>query len=224
MHHGVARDLAFDEHYYTSVYRDYGKQTPSTKLDFYQRLLDQTAGARGAGTRLLDLGCAFGDFLRNAPSAWDRIGVDVNVYAVDEARKRGGNITFFDGAFPPESIGSFDVITAFDVLEHIPDVDAIVEQIHARLRPGGVFLFVVPVYDGPLGWVVHTLDKDPTHLHKMSRKFWLGFALKRFELLKWTGIVRWMPPVGAYIHVPSDALRTISPGIAVVCRRAGSSP
>ena len=220
MHHAVARSVRFDENYYTSVYRDYGKQTPSSKLAFYQSLLDEGLGARQAGTRLLDLGCAFGDFLHNAPPRWKRFGADINEFAVREARKRDCSITFFSGAFPPESAGTFDAITALDVLEHISDVEQIVARIHARLRPGGVFLFVVPVYDGPLGWVVHTLDKDPTHLHKMSRSFWLDFARERFEIVKWTGIIRWMPPVGSYIHVPTELMRTISPGIAVLCRKA----
>jgi SAM-dependent methyltransferase len=220
MHHAVARTVRFDENYYSSVYRDYGKQTPLSKLAFYQSLLDQGLGMRRSGTRLLDIGCAFGDFLRYAPCEWERIGADINVYAVREARKRDDAIMFFGGPLPPASAGTFDAITALDVLEHIPDADSTVHEIHARLRSGGVFLFVVPVYDGPLGWVVHALDKDPTHLHKRSRWFWLDFAKKRFEILKWTGIVRWMPPIGSYIHCPTDSLRAVSPGIAVLCRRS----
>jgi SAM-dependent methyltransferase len=221
MQHAAARVLRFDENYYSTVYRDYGKQTPRTKLAFYQSLLDHAMGVSRPGTRLLDVGCAFGDFLRNAPRQWDLVGSDINEYALDEARKRDSTITYFDGAFPPESAGTFDAVTALDVLEHMPAFDAVVEQIGDRLRPGGTFHFVVPVYDGPLGWVVHTLDKDPTHVHKMSRKFWLDYAASRFEIVKWTGIVRWMPPIGSYIHVPTDRLRAISPGIAVLCRRAG---
>jgi hypothetical protein len=67
MQHAATRVVRFDENYYSTVYRDYGKQTSHAKLAFYQGLLDQAIGASHPATRLLDVGCAFGDFLRNAP-------------------------------------------------------------------------------------------------------------------------------------------------------------
>ena len=62
--------------------------------------------------------------------------------------------------------GPFHAIVAFDVIEHVPDLDAIAKFVHSELDAHGVFVFVVPVYDGPLGGLVRRLDKDPTHMQK----------------------------------------------------------
>src|SRR5262249_3361336 len=109
--------------------------------------------------------------------------------------------------------------TSFDVIEHIPDLDSTRRSIYSLLKPGGIFVFVVPVYDGPLGWVVHALDKDPTHIHKTRRTFWLDWAAASFEVLEWQGAFRYMTPFGVYLHYPSRILRRGSPAIAVVARR-----
>jgi hypothetical protein len=79
-------------------------------------------------------------------------------------------------------------------------------------------VFVVPVYDGPLGPVVRMLDGDPTHVHKESRDFWLDWAGERFVIQEWCGVFRYLLPRGPYINWPTQALRRIAPAIAVVVR------
>jgi hypothetical protein len=51
---------------------------PVRNLRFYQSLLNHAMGVSRPGTRLLDVGCAFGDCLRNTPRQLDLVGVEVN--------------------------------------------------------------------------------------------------------------------------------------------------
>lgn len=122
----------------------------------------------------------------------------------------------------PPIASRFDAIVAFDVLEHIPAVDNTLEFVRQSLTPDGIFLFVVPVYDGPLGPIVNFLDSDPTHVHKRSREWWLGKVRDRFEVISWTGVVRYLVARRFYLHMPSSAIRAVAPAIAVAARLRGA--
>ena len=209
--------MQFDEAYYASVYGNYAKQNPARKLRFYRTLLERHVN--GAAPRVLDLGCAFGLFLASLDARYRRYGVDASAYAVRQAAARTPEARFAVGdcAAPPFA-GPFDAIVAFDVLEHIPDLEGTLDFIASSLAPGGVLIFVVPVYDGPLGPIVRLLDHDPTHVHKHGRRWWLDRIASRFEVLEWTGILRYLIPPGYYLHAPSRQIRTFSPAIAVAAR------
>jgi SAM-dependent methyltransferase len=214
-----SHQVQFDEHYYTTVYRDYSRQNPPAKLNFYRGLLERHLGP-DRRPAVLDVGCAFGSFLSAMPKEWDRHGIEVNAFAVERAREKLPEIRFACSTLEESPFrGPFDAITAFDVVEHIPDIERTREAVREMLKPGGIFVFVVPVYDGPLGWVVHALDKDPTHLHKTRRDFWLSWARKSFDVLEWRGAFRYMTPFGKYLHFPTRALRQWSPAIAIVAKR-----
>ena len=211
--------MPFDEAYFESVYRNYARQNPSRKMRFYRGLLERHMGGKPS-PRILDLGCAFGLFLESLPPTLRKCGVDASEYAIRQAAERVPEacLSVGDCAAPPFQ-GPFDAIVAFDVLEHIADPGRVLAFIEQALAPGGLLLFVVPVYDGPLGPVVHLLDRDPTHLHKRSRWWWLDQAASRFELIEWTGILRYLVTPGCYVHAPGKAIRRIAPAIAVAARK-----
>jgi SAM-dependent methyltransferase len=211
--------VAFDESYYRTFYRNYTRQNPPRKLNFYQKLL--TSHLRQTqSVKLLDVGCAFAAFLNSLPKSWDRYGIDVSEHSIAAAKAKNPDIQLASATLETVPFkGPFDAITSFDVIEHIADLDKVAESVSSLLKPGGVFVFVVPVYDGPLGWVVHALDKDPTHIHKTNRDFWLDWASKSFDILEWRGTYRFLTPLGVYLHFPSKILRRFSPAIAVVVRR-----
>jgi len=118
--------------------------------------------------------------------------------------------------------GAFDIIVAFDVLEHIMELETIPENIASKLNPGGYFIFVVPVYDGPTGPIIRKLDHDTTHRHKRSRFFWLAWVSSHFTVCQWQGVFRYLFPFGGYLHVPTKLLRRMAPAIAVVARKKHS--
>lgn len=90
------------------------------------------------------------------------------------------------------------------------------------LKPGGLFLFVVPVYDGVTGKIVNRLDRDPTHIHKRGRDFWLQWASEGLEILDWHGIFRYLVAGRWYAHLPTRRLRRQASAILVACQKPGN--
>ncbi|HET8550073.1 MAG TPA: class I SAM-dependent methyltransferase [Bryobacteraceae bacterium] len=206
----------FGPDYFSKVYRDYGRQNPPYKLRFYREMLARHISPKD-DVAILDVGCAFGDFLSSLPRTWKRHGIDISSFAIAEARRKHPDIEFAAATLETNPFrGPFDVVTSFDVIEHIADLDLVAASVKALLRAGGVFMLVVPAYDGPIGPVVHVLDRDPTHVHKRSRRFWLEWAAQHFRVRRWTGIYRFLLPGGLYVHAPLHALRAFSPAILVV--------
>lgn len=209
---------SFEEDYYSTFYRDYERQNPDRKLRHYVDTV-RSALADRSHPKVLDLGCAFGRFLASLDPGWQAFGADVSKHAVAWAREHVGHAEFAvigESTVPFDE--RFDAITAWDVLEHIPDLDRAAREIREHLEDHAALVFVVPVYDGPLGSIVRALDADPTHIHKCSRQFWIEWASRTFDVEDWWGIFRYLVPGGPYLHFPSKPLRAIAPAILVRAR------
>ncbi|TCU32300.1 class I SAM-dependent methyltransferase [Rhizobium azibense] len=102
---------------------------------------------RSAGTSHLDVGCGMGyvvETLRNPPFKKMSRGADVSVYACEESNKRLGKdvvLPIVDGRLP-YSDETFDLVTCFDVLEHLDETDIRSLQTEMRrvLKPGGLWM------------------------------------------------------------------------------------
>lgn len=105
-----------------------------------------------AGKDVLDAGCGVGygsSFL--AGRAARVIGVDRDESAIAYARRRyaAPNVEFHvDDLLEPDfPDASFDVVCAFETIEHLPDQEAFLLQVRRVLRPGGTFLVSTPRAD-----------------------------------------------------------------------------
>jgi 2-polyprenyl-3-methyl-5-hydroxy-6-metoxy-1,4-benzoquinol methylase len=98
------------------------------------------------GERLLDVGCDTGAFLLAARQLYGivPVGVDVAQRAVAIARKQGVEAYDRDLGSAPTQLRGFRVITAIDLIEHVSDPRQFLQQIHDRLRPGGVAYLETP--------------------------------------------------------------------------------
>jgi 2-polyprenyl-3-methyl-5-hydroxy-6-metoxy-1,4-benzoquinol methylase len=99
------------------------------------------------GGRILDVGCGLGLFLLALdPGHWDRYGVEVMAPAYREAQRRLGadRIVTEDLSTAPLPDAPFDVITFWDVLEHLPDPAGALRQAARRLKPGGLLVVRAP--------------------------------------------------------------------------------
>jgi SAM-dependent methyltransferase len=107
----------------------------------YARGLRRLAAAGlPAGARLLDLGCARGDFLAYAGGAgYEAVGVDLSPALADEARGRG--FTVHTGDLRALDLPPVDAVTLWDVIEHVDDPLAVLAACRRTVRPGGLLLF-----------------------------------------------------------------------------------
>ncbi|MGH7213988.1 MAG: class I SAM-dependent methyltransferase [Tepidisphaeraceae bacterium] len=210
----------FEQGYFQQNYPDYERQNPPRKLRYYREMIERFR-TPDLPRRVHDIGCAFGRFLESMGPGWEPFGSDVSTFALERARMRLPRARFAlrTQAGADWQPGTFGAVTAFDVAEHVPDLHALAAEVKTQLAPGGVFVLVVPVYDGLSGPVIRRLDKDPTHLHKWPRAKWLEWAGRHFRVEHWEGIVRYLLPTRQYLHVPTRLFRAHAPAVMIVCRK-----
>jgi SAM-dependent methyltransferase len=139
----------------------------------------------GPGRRVLDIGCRYGALTRAYLEGNQVVGIDVDRWALDEAARLGVETQWADAeeGLPFED-GTFDVVVAGELLEHVRDPAALVAEIRRVLRPGGTFVGSVPNgfrLKNRLRFLAgRKPENDPTHLHLFSPGD-LGALLAGFE-------------------------------------------
>lgn len=149
---------------YTAVQDEtYVEERLGRELTFRHHLrhMERVIGP-AAGRALLDVGAYIGVFVEAAAAVgWQAQGVEPSEWAAAEARHRGLDVRVgtLDNVDLTEA--SFDVVTMWDVIEHLADPAAELDKARRLLRPGG--------------WlVVHTMDIDaPVSRLAGSRWPWL---------------------------------------------------
>jgi 2-polyprenyl-3-methyl-5-hydroxy-6-metoxy-1,4-benzoquinol methylase len=143
-----------------------------------ERRLDWLArGGVAPGGRVLDAGCATGEFLALAGARYEMWGLDVSPYATEIARANnpGCAARIFTGFVEEQRFepASFDAIVMWDVIEHVWDPKTVLQRLLVHLRPGGALLISTPDIGAPtarlLGrrWAFMT---PPEHLGFFSRR------------------------------------------------------
>jgi 2-polyprenyl-3-methyl-5-hydroxy-6-metoxy-1,4-benzoquinol methylase len=125
------------------------------------RPLERIVGSPN-GKRLLDVGCHVGVFVDVAQQrGWDAWGVEPSRWAAQQAQAHGLKVingTLLTSSFEDTS---FDVISLWDVIEHVLDPRAELHKAYQLLRPGGIV-------------VVHTIDIESSFARIMGRRWpWL---------------------------------------------------
>ena len=118
--------------------------------------------------RILDLGCGTGEMLEMLTGFGDVTGMDSSPDAVAWCRQRlGSGAAVLLGSIP-ESLpteGGFDLVTAFDVIEHLDDDTGALSRCHELLSAEGLFVCTVPAYMAL--WSDH--DERNHHRRRYSR-------------------------------------------------------
>lgn len=174
------------------------------------RPLLQALRERRPGGRLLDVGCAYGFLLDAARDlGFEAFGLDLSAAAVAHARKAHGARVHLgpldDDAFPG---ARFDAVTLVDVLEHVPDPEAFLAQVRARLAPGGTLAAVLP---NAASAVRRVLGARWPHYAREHLWYWTPGSLRRFlsaqgfpDLALRTGVRKTF--TGTYLHAYARSL------------------
>jgi SAM-dependent methyltransferase len=128
---------------------------------------------------LLDLGCSSGSFLESLKGdSWKLYGIEMSTESARIAKECSGAEVFvgdiLDAPFPP---GSFDVVTCFDVFEHLYEPRRVIACIRKWLKPGGIFYVLVPNVDSAEArvfgsyWHGSELPRHLFHYSPTSLKF-----------------------------------------------------
>lgn len=132
-------------------------------FDLIDRLVPRNNG------RALDIGCGSG---LNASIFSTRmkkvIGIEISDEAITAAKKIAPALTIIKGSWPDTVIiqGTFDLITCFDVLEHIREDGAALKNIESLLSPGGIALLTIPAFQ--FLWSDH--DTVAHHVRRYTKR------------------------------------------------------
>nr|WP_262904479.1 class I SAM-dependent methyltransferase [Tamlana laminarinivorans] len=140
---------------------------------------------------LLDVGCGTGDFLSVAiKNGWQVSGVEPNQQARDIANKKTNNAVFNVEKLKEFQEASFNVITLWHVLEHLPNIEEHIELFKKLLKPNGVLIIAVPNYKSydakhyKSFWAAYDVPRHLWHFNKSSIKNLMesyGFNLNQIK-------------------------------------------
>jgi SAM-dependent methyltransferase len=131
-------------------YPTYLADAPLIEKNFEERL-DQIAALSPPGRRLLEIGAAYGLFLKVARErGWEARGVDISADCAEQAMRVSGAEVIAGDISSMKLEGTFDVVVMFDVFEHLRDPRACLQRVREILAPGG--LVVIETCDHTALW------------------------------------------------------------------------
>lgn len=177
--------LALMKGYEQVIDKDYLETESYRKILSKQHL--QTVEKYMKKGKMLDVGCFVGFFLQLAKNnGWEVYGVEPSSWAIKEAKKRKIRIIgkVIDDIRTKKYF--FDVITLWDVIEHLPNPHSTLTNIHALLKKGGIIalgtpniesLFYAKVLRGNCPFLVrmHVILYSPQTLSLLLNKY--GFEV-----------------------------------------------
>ncbi|MCT4575236.1 MAG: class I SAM-dependent methyltransferase [Alphaproteobacteria bacterium] len=139
--------------------------------------------------KLLDIGCGTGDFLQEAKSkGWCVKGVEPNKDARAIANSKTNNEVFDVDELLSFKENSFDVITLWHVLEHLPELDEQLDIFKKLLRPNGALIIAVPNHKSfdasyyKSFWAAYDVPRHLWHFSQASIKNL--FQTRKMEVVK----------------------------------------
>ncbi len=149
-----------EEHYQEDYYKEWLEKQMKRRIPMWKKRLKELLKYKKKG-RLLDVGFGSGTFLRLAKeNGFEVNGTEISEYACRYVNDHYG-IDVFRGdleeaRFPSDS---FDVVTLWHALEHLPDPRSTLEKIHRILKKDGLLVVAVPNLNNFITRILYFLAK-----------------------------------------------------------------
>lgn len=137
---------------------------------------------------VLDIGCAGGDFIyafrEQGIAAY---GIDPSEYGLRHSVKAAqGYLCQAVAEALPFGQDSFDLVTAYHVVEHLQNPNYFIGEARRILKPGGILFITTTI--APLGvvrpWQILRIQRDTTHVSLCSKSYWVRtFEARGFRLV-----------------------------------------
>ncbi len=196
---GSKNDL-YGRDYYESIFRYQVRNSQRNRSRLELILAHQSRG------RLLELGCGKGELLRLAARHFDVEGIDISAHAIQALRQSSDlNVRQADveNSSLPET--AYDVVAAFNMLEHLAHPEKVLRKIAAALRPGGCVVGSMPYNAAVLGRLHTALSNlfDRTHVSTFPPQRWERlFEQAGFHQLEFFGEIMLGKNLCRYVRFP----------------------
>lgn len=140
-------------------YDDYAKEEISSRLTAKKRISSLKLKPKGV---VLDVGCAYGYFLSEMPDNWKKYGLEISQFAYSKAVKTNPDANIKNQILTKSSFidQKFDLITLWDVIEHLDDPKEVISTIYQKLKKGGRLIMST----GDIGSLFAKLQGKDWHL------------------------------------------------------------
>lgn len=147
-------------------------------------------------SKVMDYGCAAGDFVKYAEKEFDISGCDISCDAINLARKRYRNSRFYmpDDLFNTKE--QFDAFCLWDVIEHVQDPNDLVNKLTPLLKGGGYIILSTPDIGAIFAKITKTkwpFMTPPEHLSFFSKQSIFYFAkINGYDICDWSAKGKWV--------------------------------
>jgi 2-polyprenyl-3-methyl-5-hydroxy-6-metoxy-1,4-benzoquinol methylase len=158
--------------------------------------------APSGGGKLLELGCGLGHLLGLLQDDFQCVGIDLIDYSIEQTRlnaPKGEAYQMSADDLSRFETGSFSVVVALHLVEHLPDPQDTIRQANRLLKPGGLFLFATPHPDYSFRRYKDrendAIGKDKTHINVQTPETWKRWCeANGFKMVKQFGDGLWDVP------------------------------
>jgi len=184
------------------------------------------------GGRLLEMGCGLGHLLGLLQDDFQCVGIDLIDYSIEQTRLNAPRAEAYQMSADDLSAfetGSFAVVVALHLVEHLPDPANTIRQVNRILQPGGLFLFATPHPDYSLRRFKDrendAIGKDKTHINVHPPAQWRAWCEDSgFVMLKHFGDGLWDVPYLPLLPKPLQFALFGLPALVQVLTRTTFTP
>lgn len=182
--------------------------------EHYAGYVDTVQRCARPGSRVLDLGAGVGVSTSLLAERFRAVAIDVSWLFLKEGRNRQAcpARVAADAECLPFASASFDVVGAFELIEHVSDVSATLAEADRVLKPGGLIVVVSPNLLSPLNPIVCFFQLPWRDTPKLGRTFVRGLCWTTAKLLtRRPAFYSLTIPSGSDLHSDMDAAHAVSP-------------